>query len=62
MAQVMGFTELFKHLSRYTPDVDQRWKHVSRVKRGQRDPEKPGGLGNDQCYFEGTLKLKKCLA
>lgn len=56
-AAEMSFKELFDHLGRYTSNVDFRWKQVMRVKRGLADPGDLGGFGNDQCYFEGAVKI-----
>ncbi|RUS72668.1 hypothetical protein EGW08_019564 [Elysia chlorotica] len=56
-AAEMSFKELFDHLGRYTSNIDFRWKQVMRVKRGLADPRDLGGFGNDQCYFEGAVKI-----
>lgn len=53
MAETMTFKELFHHLEEYVQDPERRWHYVMRVKRHLPDPNDLGGLGKDQCYFEG---------
>ncbi|KAH9490906.1 hypothetical protein Btru_039747 [Bulinus truncatus] len=53
----MNFKDLFDHIGRYTSNIDYRWKQVMRVKRGLVNPNDLGGLGNDQCYFEGAVSI-----
>ncbi|KAK0052568.1 hypothetical protein Bpfe_017927 [Biomphalaria pfeifferi] len=53
----LSFKDLFDHLGRYTSNIDYRWKQVMRVKRGLVNPNDLGGLGNDQCYFEGAVSI-----
>lgn len=55
MAESMTFKELFHHLEEYVYDPQRRWHYVMRVKRHLPDPNDLGGLGKDQCYFEGGL-------
>lgn len=49
----MTFKELFHHLEEFVKDPERRWHYVMRVKRHLPDPNDLGGLGKDQCYFEG---------
>ena len=53
MAETMTFKELFQHLEEFVQDPERRWHYVMRVKRHLPDPNDLGGLGKDQCYFEG---------
>ncbi len=56
-AAEMTFTELFQHLAHYVANPEQRWKHVSRVKKCLRDPDDLGGSGKEQVYFEGRSSM-----
>jgi hypothetical protein len=61
----MSFKEVYDDLATYVTNKDTRWRMVMRVKRGLTDPDKHGGYGNDQCYFEGKLSFythkSKCI-
>ncbi|KAF6029041.1 hypothetical protein EB796_012651 [Bugula neritina] len=57
MAESMTFKELFHHLEEYVYDPQRRWHYVMRVKRHLPDPNDLGGLGKDQCYFEGAMEI-----
>ncbi|XP_067946642.1 microtubule-associated tyrosine carboxypeptidase 1-like [Watersipora subatra] len=57
MAETMTFKELFQHLEEYVQDPERRWHYVMRVKRHLPDPNDLGGLGKDQCYFEGAMEI-----
>ncbi|KAK3747754.1 hypothetical protein QZH41_008784 [Actinostola sp. cb2023] len=57
MAQKMTFKELFDHLGLHVCDFEQRFKLVMRVKRLLVDCNAYGGSGQDQCYFEGAVRI-----
>jgi len=57
MAEKMTFKELFHHLEEFVKDPERRWHYVMRVKRHLPDPNDLGGLGKDQCYFEGAMEI-----
>jgi len=59
-ATQMTFKELYDDLAQYITDVDQRWKHVMRVKRYHTDDNGLGGYGGDQCYLEGQSANRCC--
>ncbi|KAK3595221.1 hypothetical protein CHS0354_021536 [Potamilus streckersoni] len=56
-ASDMSFKELFDHLATYVANPEWRWRHCVRVKRGLLNPNDIGGLGKDQCYFEGAVEI-----
>ncbi|MFZ1721491.1 MAG: tyrosine/phenylalanine carboxypeptidase domain-containing protein [Microgenomates group bacterium] len=60
-AQTSSFVELWKVISKYIQDPDQRWRVAVRQKRGQKDTSQPGGYNKDQVYFEGMTLIWKWL-
>lgn len=60
-AQTGSFTDLWKVLTKYIQDPDQRWRVAVRQKRGQEDTSLPGGYTKDQVYFEGMIRVWKWL-
>ena len=61
MSESMTFRELFDHMEIYVPNKDQRFKHVMRTKRALEHPVEKGGIGNDQCYFQGAVEILRNL-
>ena len=57
MADSMTFEQLFNHMAAYIEIPDERWKLVTRVKRGISDPHAVGGYSRDQSYFEGAIDI-----
>jgi hypothetical protein len=53
----MTFEQLFNHMERYIEIPEERWKLVTRVKRGISDPHSIGCYSRDQCYFEGAVDI-----
>ena len=53
----MTFEQLFIHMEKYVSSPEERWKLVTRVKRGISDPKKVGCYSRDQCYFEGAIDI-----
>jgi hypothetical protein len=53
----MTFEQLFNHMERYIEIPEERWKLVTRVKRGISDPHAVGCYSRDQCYFEGAVDI-----
>jgi hypothetical protein len=53
----MTFEQLFNHMERYIELPDERWKLVTRVKRGISDPNFVGCYARDQSYFEGAIEI-----
>ena len=41
----------------YIASPEERWKHVTRVKRGISDPFEVGCYSRDQAYFEGAIEI-----
>ncbi len=60
-AQTSSFVDLWKVLTKYIYDPDQRWRVAVRQKRGQEDTSLPGGYTKDQVYFEGMVHVWKWL-
>ena len=57
MADSMTFEQLFNHMECYIELPEERWKLVTRVKRGISDPHAVGGYSRDQSYFEGAIDI-----
>ena len=57
MAHKMNFQQLFQHMETYISSPEERWKHVTRVKRGISDPLEVGCYSRDQSYFEGAIEI-----
>ncbi len=57
MGETMTFEKLYNHMETYIKDPDERWKLVTRVKRGISDPNAIGCYSRDQAYFEGAVKI-----
>jgi hypothetical protein len=57
MAHKMNFQQLFEHMKSYISSPEERWKHVTRVKRGISDPFEVGCYSRDQSYFEGAIEI-----
>ena len=57
MAEKMTFEQLFNHMEHYVDLPEERWKLVTRVKRGISDPHAIGCYTRDQCYFEGAVDI-----
>jgi hypothetical protein len=57
MAYRMTFEQLYKHMETYISSPDDRWKHVTRVKRGISNPNEIGCYSRDQSYFEGAIEI-----
>lgn len=57
MADRMTFAQLFNHMSKYIEQPAERWKLVTRVKRGISDPNTRGCYSRDQAYFEGAVEI-----
>jgi hypothetical protein len=57
MAERMNFEQLFNHMEKYIEIPEERWKLVTRVKRGISDPHATGCYSRDQCYFEGAIDI-----
>jgi hypothetical protein len=57
MADSMTFEQLYNHMAAYIEIPDERWKLVTRVKRGISDPHAVGGYSRDQSYFEGAIDI-----
>jgi hypothetical protein len=53
----MTFEQLFNHMEKYIGSPEERWKLVTRVKRGITDPKRVGAYSRDQCYFEGAIEI-----
>jgi hypothetical protein len=53
----MTFEQLFNHMEKYISSPEERWKLVTRVKRGITDPKRVGCYSRDQCYFEGAIEI-----
>lgn len=61
MADRMTFEQLFNHMEKYIETPEERWKLVTRVKRGISDPNVVGCYSRDQSYFEGAVDILKNL-
>ncbi len=57
MADRMTFEQLYNHMETYIEMPDERWKLVTRVKRGISDPHSTGCYSRDQSYFEGAIDI-----
>jgi hypothetical protein len=57
MADRMTFEQLFHHMARYIDKPEERWKLVTRVKRGISNPMVIGAYARDQSYFEGAIEI-----
>lgn len=57
MADRMTFAQLFNHMEKYIELPAERWKLVTRVKRGISDPNSRGCYSRDQSYFEGAVEI-----
>ena len=57
MADRMTFEQLFNHMEKYIEMPEDRWKLVTRVKRGISDPHSRGCYSRDQSYFEGAVEI-----
>lgn len=53
----MTFEQLFNHMEKYIELPAERWKLVTRVKRGISDPHTRGCYSRDQSYFEGAVEI-----
>ena len=51
------FEQIYNHMAAYVEIPDERWKLVTRVKRGISDPHAVGGYSRDQSYFEGAIDI-----
>lgn len=61
MADRMTFAQLFNHMEKYIELPAERWKLVTRVKRGISDPNTRGCYSRDQAYFEGAVEILQSL-
>ncbi|RMZ94215.1 hypothetical protein BpHYR1_004843 [Brachionus plicatilis] len=57
MADRMTFEQLYNHMENYIEIPEERWKLVTRVKRGISDPYKIGSYSRDQSYFHGAIDI-----
>jgi hypothetical protein len=57
MADTLTFEQLYNHMKTYIDDPEERWKLVTRVKRGISDPFQIGCYSRDQSYFEGAVNI-----
>ena len=57
MGETMTFQQLYSHMETYVKDPNERWKLVTRVKRGISDPNTVGSYARDQSYFEGACQI-----
>lgn len=57
MGETMTFEQLYNHMEKYVKDPNERWKLVTRVKRGISDPNAIGSYARDQSYFEGACQI-----
>ena len=57
MGETMTFEQLYNHMETYVKDENERWKLVTRVKRGISDPNTVGSYARDQAYFEGACRI-----
>ena len=57
MANRMTFEQLFNHMQQYIKSPEERWKLVTRVKRGISNPNQTGAYTRDQSYFEGAIEI-----
>lgn len=57
MGETMTFEQLYNHMETYVKDPNERWKLVTRVKRGISDPNAIGSYARDQSYFEGACQI-----
>ncbi|PAA52501.1 hypothetical protein BOX15_Mlig008560g1, partial [Macrostomum lignano] len=57
MASFLDFRSLFRHLEKYVKSPENRWRICLRIKRALGNPNRPGGLGKDQRYFEGAVEI-----
>lgn len=57
MADRMTFEQLYNHMEQYIELPEERWKLVTRVKRGISDPFQVGGYSRDQSYLEGAIDV-----
>lgn len=57
MGHKMTFEQLFRHMEQYVSQPEDRWKQVTRVKRGIQNPNELGVYSRDQCYFEGAIEI-----
>lgn len=53
----MTFEQLYNHMDKYIEIPEERWKLVTRVKRGISDPHQIGCYARDQSYFEGAVDI-----
>lgn len=61
MADRMTFEQLYNHMEKYIEIPEERWKLVTRVKRGISDPNQIGCYSRDQSYFEGAIDILRNL-
>jgi hypothetical protein len=61
MAHRMTFEQLYNHMDRYISNSEERWKYVTRVKRGISNPYEFGCYSRDQVYFEGAVEILETL-
>lgn len=57
MGETMTFEKLYNHMETYIKCPNERWKLVTRVKRGISDPNSTGSYARDQSYFEGACRI-----
>ena len=53
----MTFEQLYNHMESYVESPEERWKLITRVKRGISDPHVTGCYARDQSYFEGAVEI-----
>lgn len=53
----MTFEQLYNHMEKYIEIPNERWKLVTRVKRGISDPFTRGCYSRDQSYLEGAIDI-----
>ncbi|CAF0909439.1 unnamed protein product [Brachionus calyciflorus] len=61
MADKMTFEQLYNHIEKYIEIPEERWKLVTRVKRGISDPYQIGSYSRDQSYFQGAVDILRNL-
>lgn len=57
VADRMTFEQLYNHMEKYIEIPEERWKLVTRVKRGISDPFQIGSYSRDQSYFHGAIDI-----
>lgn len=57
VADRMTFEQLYNHMEKYVEIPEERWKLVTRVKRGISDPYRIGSYSRDQSYFHGAIDI-----